>query len=222
MKFCPVCSSKLDDSATVCNLCGAVLNGQQEAGFKKGDMRPNGNMTNNSAYDSNRGHVSSSGNDDWGNGTIFINTNGGGSHAANDNPYEQQSQPYQQNNDISLQANKPYSGTSANEDWGNGTVFAGNDGYQQQGTPYSGTGVSNQTPVQNVQQKVVNGYAEQRINTPYTPPIPEDKKASKPKKAKKPMKNPFENIPIGTLILRIVLVVVIVVALIAGIVNGGF
>ena len=82
--------------------------------------------------------------------------------------------------------------------------------------------MSNQTPAQNMQQKVVDGYHEQRINTPYTPPIPEDKRAPKPKKPKKPMKNPFENIPIGTLILRIVLVLVIVVALIAGIVNGGF
>ena len=97
MKFCPVCSSKLDDNATVCSSCGAVLNGQQEAGYKKAEMKPAGGSPNNTVYGNNRIPTNPSENDDWGNGTIFINPNENDGFSS-DNPYEQNSQPYNQNN----------------------------------------------------------------------------------------------------------------------------
>ncbi len=221
MNFCPNCGNKLNKGMHVCPNCGIRLDGDSAQAMHTGnDIQDAGNAARRNDTPSGAQGAAF---DDWGSGTIFVNPDADQSasysYAAPGRP--QPAEAYAQ----PVEADAGYGAPQQQEDaWNDGTVFADQaafDGY----------------PVHDVQQAAgraaapvraaVNPYQEQRIQTPYTPPVQKPEKQRKAKTVKKEKVKTVKTAKTdgGSLrdtVIRIAALVIVAVCIVVGVMTGGF
>ncbi len=228
MNFCPNCGCRMNQGVWVCPNCGAAFKADNEQAVQSGYGAQNhaamryGNAAQMNSGTPGAGNGASF--DDWGSGTIFVNPEA-------DQAASYSSQVQSRSADVYAQSspaqNYMYGGanpaqSAVQDDWNDGTVFAGQEMNAQYQARAERQSVSmNAVPQPMPMRTPENPYQEKRIQTPYTPPVqkPEKKtKARAPKKEKVKMDG-------GTLrdtIIKIVAVVVVLVCIVVGAITGGF
>lgn len=217
MNFCPNCGNKLNKGMHVCPNCGIRLDGDSEQAVRTGNGMPHSNAARRNDTPSG---AQAAAFDDWGSGTIFVNPDADQSasysYAAPGRP--QPAEAYAQ----PVEADAGYGAPQQQEDaWNDGTVFADQaafDGY----------------PVHDVQQAAgraaapvraaVNPYQEQRIQTPYTPPVqkPEKQRKAKVVKKEKVKTAKTDGGSLRDTVIRIAALVIVAVCIVVGVMTGGF
>lgn len=217
MNFCPNCGNKLNKGMHVCPNCGIRLDGDSAQAMHTGNGMPHSNAAQRNDVPSGAQGAAF---DDWSSGTIFVNPDADQSasysYAAPGRP--QSAEAYAQ----PVEADAGYGAPQQQEDaWNDGTVFADQaafDGY----------------PVHDVQQAAgraaapvraaVNPYQEQRIQTPYTPPVqkPEKQRKAKVVKKEKVKTAKTDGGSLRDTVIRIAALVIVAVCIVVGVMTGGF
>ncbi len=219
MNFCPNCGNKLNKGMHVCPNCGIRLDADSEQAQRTGNSAQGAAMPYNNAAQQSR-VPSGAAFDDWSSGTIFVNPDAGqpGAYAAQGQP--QNAGAYSQSSGSGMYGAGAVQ-QPAEDAWNDGTVFADQGAY----TGY---------PVHNVQQPVnresvstpsapmqANPYQEQRIQTPYTAPMPKSEK-QRMAKAPKREKAKIDGGSLRDTIIRIAALVIVVACIVVGFITGGF
>ncbi len=217
MNFCPNCGNKLNKGMHVCPNCGIRLDADSEQA--QSAAMNNAVQLNNIPSGAQRAAF-----DDWSSGTIFVNPDAEqqGSYAAQgqsqnvgaySQSFGQNGMPGMYGADAAQQL--------AEDAWNDGTVFADQGAYA--GYPvHDVQQPENRKPIHTPPAPMqANPYQEQRIQTPYTAPMPKSEK-QRMAKAPKREKAKIDGGSLRDTIIRIVALVIVVVCVAVGVITGGF
>lgn len=201
----------------VCPNCGIRLDGDSAQAMRTGnDIQDAGNAARRNDTPSG---AQAAAFDDWGSGTIFVNPD-----ADQSAPYSHASQERTQNAALYAQPVGEAAGYDAaqQEDaWNDGTVFADQaafDGYPGHDVQQAAGRAA--APV----RAAVNPYQEQRIQTPYTPPVqkPEKQRKAKVIKKEKVKTAKTDGGSLRDTVIRIAALVIVAACIVVGVMTGGF